>query len=156
MTSEEPRLRVLVADDDERFRQRLAAVLEAVPGIELVGVARDGFEAVRLFTDLAPDVVLMDVVMPRCDGVEATKQILAIEPPARVIALTGAEDYRMLALCLAAGAKGCLRKGPDTIPLVPLLLALATPAKSPPSTPGGSSAEGSHPCTATPTPDARL
>lgn len=126
MARDRPPLRVLIADDDDDFRRAVEAVLGDVAGVELVGSARDGVEAMHLFSALAPDVVLMDVVMPRCDGVEATKQIVAIEPGARVIALTGAEDGRMLALCIAAGAKGCLKKGPDAIPLVPLMLALAT------------------------------
>jgi CheY-like chemotaxis protein len=120
-----PPLRVLVADDDEEFRRALEGVLRAVAGVELVGSASDGMEAVRLFSALEPDVVLMDLVMPRCDGIEATKRIIEIEPRARVIALTAAEDLRMVALCIAAGAKGCLKKGPDAIPLVPLMLALA-------------------------------
>ena len=132
MTEVRPPLRVLIADDDDDFRRALEANLLDVAGIELVGSARDGLEAVRLFAELAPDVVLIDVVMPRCDGVEATKQILAIEPGARVIALTGAEDGRMLALCIAAGARGCLKKGPDAIPLVPLMLALAPAASRAP------------------------
>jgi DNA-binding NarL/FixJ family response regulator len=132
MTEARPRLRVLIADDDEDFRRALEAVLRDAAGVELVGSARDGLEAVRLFAALSPDAVLMDVVMPRCDGVEATKQIIAIEPRARVIALTGAEDGRMLALCIAAGAKGCLKKGPDAIPLVPLMLALAPAASRAP------------------------
>jgi DNA-binding NarL/FixJ family response regulator len=135
MTEARPVLRVLVADDDKDFRRALEAVLRDVAGVEVVGSAGDGLEAVRLFAALAPDVVVMDLVMPRCDGVEATKQIVAIAAGARVIALTGAEDGRMLALCIAAGAKGCLKKGPDAIPLVPLMLALA-PAASRTRRPG--------------------
>ena len=150
MTANELALRVLIADDDARIRHRLEAVLDAVAGIELVASARDGLEAVHLFARLRPDVVLMDIVMPRCDGIDATKRILAIEPAARVVALTGVEDSRMLALCLASGAKGCLKKGPDTIPLVPLMLALATAATPPPLAPGESTAiaqtrHGRHP-----------
>ena len=67
----------------------------------------------------------MDVVMPVCDGVEATKRILAADPVAWVVAMTADDDYRALALCLAAGANGCLRKDPDAVALASLVLALS-------------------------------
>jgi DNA-binding NarL/FixJ family response regulator len=118
-------LRVLIADDDDGFRRMLAELLSAHGGVDVVGTARDGREAVERFRALAPDVVLMDVVMPVCDGIEATRQIVALDPLARVVALTGGDDHRSLALCLAAGAKGALKKVPDSIALAPLMLALA-------------------------------
>ena len=120
-----PPLRVLLADDDEEEGRALAASLTATRLADVVGAARDGLDAVDLYAALHPDIVFMDVVMPRCDGLEATKRILALDPDARIVALTGAEDYRVLALCLAAGARGCLRKGPDTIRIAPIMLALA-------------------------------
>jgi DNA-binding NarL/FixJ family response regulator len=127
---DEPPLRVLVADDDPAFRRGLEAVLEGIAGVEPAGSACDGLEAVRLFSELRPEAVLMDLVMPRCDGIEATRQIIAIEPRARVIVLAGGDDLHLLPLCLAAGARGCLKKTADSIGLVPLVLALgalATP-----------------------------
>jgi DNA-binding NarL/FixJ family response regulator len=154
----EPPLRVLVADDDAAFRNVLEVALAAAAGIELVGSAGDGLEAVRLYEERRPDVVLMDVVMPHCDGIEATKRIIAIDPSARVIALTGVEPHRMLTLCLAAGAKGALRKDPDTVALAPLMLALAladraTPSKMRPRTSSRarprSSAAAASSCSAT-------
>jgi DNA-binding NarL/FixJ family response regulator len=117
-------LRVLIADDDARFRRALTEILAAVGHLELAGVARDGTEAIRMFSELAPDIVLMDVVMPGCDGIKATREIRAIDPEARIVALTEGDDYRALALCLAAGAKGCLKKDPATIRLLPLMVAL--------------------------------
>jgi CheY-like chemotaxis protein len=126
-----PPVRVLVADDDARVRCLVEAVLGASTGLVLVGCARDGFEAVRLFSELRPDAVLLDVVMPRCDGIEATKRILALQPDARVIAMTSANDTRLLGLCLDAGAKGCLRKDAGAIQIVPLMLALATSTRRP-------------------------
>jgi DNA-binding NarL/FixJ family response regulator len=123
---EEPPLRVLVADDDPAFRRGLQAVLQRIAGVEPAGSASDGLEAVRLFSELRPDAVLMDLVMPRCDGIEATRQIIAIEPRARVIVLAGGDDLHLLPLCLAAGARGCLRKSADSIGLVPIVLALGT------------------------------
>jgi DNA-binding NarL/FixJ family response regulator len=145
MPADEPPIRVLIADDDARFRHAVEAMLATIDGFELVGSAADGSEAVRLFAELRPDAVLMDVVMPLCDGIQATKQILAVEPAAWVIALTGAEDLRMLGLCLAAGAKGCLRKGPGAIALIPLMLALGRPEHPPDraSADGGAEATGS-------------
>jgi DNA-binding NarL/FixJ family response regulator len=125
---DEPPLRVLVADDDPAFRRGLEAVLEGIAGVEPAGSARDGLEAVRLFSELRPDAVLMGLVMPRCDGIEATRQIIAIEPRARVIVLAGGDDLHLLPLCLAAGAGGCLRKSADSVGLVPIVLALAVPA----------------------------
>jgi DNA-binding NarL/FixJ family response regulator len=114
-------VRVLLADDDRGFREALAEALGA--HVEVVGMAADGAEAVERYRALAPEVVLMDVVMPRCDGIEATRRILALDPEARIVALTAGEDRRALALCLAAGARGCLRK--DSLALAPLMLALA-------------------------------
>jgi DNA-binding NarL/FixJ family response regulator len=118
-------VRVLIADDDDAFRRALADLLTAFGHVDVVGSARDGREAVELFSALGPDVVFMDVVMPVCDGIEATRRILARDPDARIVALTAGDDHRALALCLAAGAKGCLKKAPDTITLAPLMLALA-------------------------------
>ena len=117
-------LRVLVADDDDAFRRALTAALDGVGRVEVVGAARDGREAIELFSELAPDVVLMDIVMPRCDGIAATREILATDPGARIIALTSADDYRALALCLAAGATGCLKKDGGTLALAPLMISL--------------------------------
>jgi DNA-binding NarL/FixJ family response regulator len=114
-------VRVLLADDDPAFRAALAQALGAQA--EIAGAAGDGAEAVELYRTVAPDVVLMDVVMPRCDGIEATRRILALDPEARIVALTGGDDHRALALCLTAGARGCLRK--DSLVLAPLMLALA-------------------------------
>jgi DNA-binding NarL/FixJ family response regulator len=126
------RLRVLIADDDDGFRGALAELL-STRGVDVVGTARDGREAVERFRALAPDVVLMDVVMPVCDGIEATRQIVALDPHARVVALTAGDDHRALALCLAAGAKGALKKIPDSIALAPLMLALAGATAAPKS-----------------------
>jgi DNA-binding NarL/FixJ family response regulator len=156
MTANELALRVLIADDDERIRDRIEAILDAVAGIELVASARDGLEAVHRFAQLRPDVVLMDVVMPLCDGIDATKRILAIEPAARVVALTGVEDSRMLLLCLAAGAKACLKKSPDTITLVPLMVALAAGPTPQPLGPGDSPAQARHGRPREPDPDGSL
>jgi DNA-binding NarL/FixJ family response regulator len=124
-------LRVLIVDDDDVFRQTLAHLLAASGHADVVATASDGEAAVELYRTLAPDVVLMDVVMPVCDGIEATRRILADDGDARIVALTAGDDDRALILCLGAGAKGCLKKGPHTITLAPLMLALAGAAPTP-------------------------
>ncbi|HMC40486.1 MAG TPA: response regulator transcription factor, partial [Acidimicrobiales bacterium] len=68
-------MRVVVADDQTVVREGLVTLLETMPGIEVVGAAADGEQAVSLVADLTPDVVLMDLRMPRVDGVEATRRI---------------------------------------------------------------------------------
>jgi DNA-binding NarL/FixJ family response regulator len=123
-------LRILIADDDVTFRQALTAVLKRVGGVQVVATASDGLEAVRLFSELKPDLVLMDVVMPGCDGIAATKKILEVEPAARIIALTAAEDHRLLTLCMEAGAQGCLRKDPATVQLALILARQGTASRS--------------------------
>jgi DNA-binding NarL/FixJ family response regulator len=118
-------VRVLLADADGVFRRALAERLAATGRIDVVATARDGAEAVELYRALAPDVVLVAVGMPGCDGIEATTRIRAVDGHARIVALTGAEDYRALELCLGAGAGGCFKKGLDAADLAPLSVALA-------------------------------
>ncbi|MBC3844210.1 response regulator transcription factor [Streptacidiphilus sp. 4-A2] len=103
-------VRVLVADDQKVVREGIAMLLGLLPGIEVVGAAVDGEEAVRLTAEHAPDVVLMDLRMPRCDGVEATRRIRAEHPGTEVVILTTYADDDSLFPALAAGARGYLTK----------------------------------------------
>jgi DNA-binding NarL/FixJ family response regulator len=103
-------VRVLVADDQTAVREGLVLLLGLLDGVELVGAARDGQEAVDLSESLRPDVVLMDLRMPRVDGVEATKRILALPDPPRVLVLTTYADDNWLLPALRAGARGYLTK----------------------------------------------
>lgn len=103
-------MRVLVADDQTAVREGLVLLLGLLDGVELVGAARDGQEAVDLSESLRPDVVLMDLRMPRVDGVEATKRILALPDPPRVLVLTTYADDNWLLPALRAGARGYLTK----------------------------------------------
>jgi DNA-binding NarL/FixJ family response regulator len=102
--------RVLIADDDHLMRAGLTAVLEADPGIEVVGQAATGREAVSLTRRHAPDVVLMDVRMPDLDGIAATRQLAAAAPEARVLILTTFEEDEYIFGGLRAGASGFLLK----------------------------------------------
>ena len=102
--------RVVVADDQTVVREGIVMLLGLLPGIEVVGAAADGDEAVRLVAELAPDVVLMDLRMPRCDGVEATRRIRAEYPGTQVVVLTTFADDASLFPALHAGARGYLTK----------------------------------------------
>ncbi|CAM5694984.1 response regulator [Streptomyces purpurascens] len=112
MTQEAERkpARVVVVDDQTVVREGIVMLLGLLPGIEVVGAAGDGEEAVRLVAELAPDVVLMDLRMPRCDGVEATRRIRAQHPGTQVVVLTTYADDESLFPALAAGARGYLTK----------------------------------------------
>ncbi|MER6046928.1 response regulator transcription factor (plasmid) [Streptomyces sp. BHT-5-2] len=105
--------RVVVADDQTVVREGIVMLLGLLPGIEVVGSAADGDEAVRLVAELAPDVVLMDLRMPRCDGVEATRRIRAEHPGTQVVVLTTYADDDSLFPALQAGAHGYLTKDAD-------------------------------------------
>lgn len=103
-------IRVLVADDQATVRDGLVTLLGLAEGIEVAGAAADGEEAVRLTEELKPDVVLMDLRMPRMDGGEATARIMAATPEIAVLVLTTYADDASLAGALRAGARGYLTK----------------------------------------------
>ncbi|MFJ9418708.1 response regulator [Streptomyces sp. NPDC101227] len=105
--------RVVVADDQTVVREGIVMLLGLLPGIEVVGSAADGEEAVRMVAELAPDVVLMDLRMPRCDGVEATRRIRTDHPGTQVVVLTTYADDDSLFPALQAGARGYLTKDAD-------------------------------------------
>ena len=103
-------MRVLIADDQRVVREGLATVVAGFSDSEVVGLAADGVEVVALASDLAPDVVLMDLRMPRMDGVEATRGIRALHPPIPVVVLTTYADDESVLAALSAGAAGYLTK----------------------------------------------
>ncbi|MGZ4188300.1 MAG: response regulator [Actinomycetota bacterium] len=107
--SEEP-IRVLIVDDHALFRRGLVMVLEQEKDIDLVGEAADGAEAVNIAQDTMPDVVLMDVRMPRRGGIEATSQIKAIAPHTKILMLTISDEEADLYDAIKAGASGYLLK----------------------------------------------
>ena len=103
-------IKVLIVDDHPVVREGLAAMLARAPDIEVVGEARDGQEAIEQAGALQPDVVLMDLQMPRVDGVEAIKQIRARQPRVQTIVLTTYGDDESIFRGLEAGARGYLLK----------------------------------------------
>ena len=103
-------VRVLIADDHPVVRQGLRSFLETVDGIDVVGDAADGEEAVQLAGELAPDVVLMDLAMPNVDGIEATRRISESAPDVKVIALTSFATDDKVFPAIRAGAAGYLLK----------------------------------------------
>jgi RNA polymerase sigma factor (sigma-70 family) len=103
-------LRVLLVDDQQIVRQGLATILRYTPGLEVVGEAGDGEEAIALAQELQPDVVLMDIKMPRLGGIPATRQICAQLPGTHVIILTTYDTDDLVFEGIKAGARGYLLK----------------------------------------------
>ncbi|MFF9895149.1 response regulator [Streptomyces longispororuber] len=110
MTAPDSSLTVLIADDQPLVRRGLALIFHADPGVRVVGEAGDGREAVDLALRLRPDVVLMDIRMPRLDGVEATAALAAELPECRVLALSTFDMDEYVVGALRAGAAGFLPK----------------------------------------------
>ena len=109
MSSSE-RTRVMIVDDHQIVRVGLTQVLEQTGEFEVVGQAGDGEEAVRIAAEVAPDVVVMDVMMPGKDGVEACREIMENAPGARVVMLTASTEENAVVEAVAAGATGFLQK----------------------------------------------
>jgi DNA-binding NarL/FixJ family response regulator len=103
-------IRVVLADDHGVIRDGLGRLIAAVDDLELVGTAADGVEAVALCAELAPDVVLMDLDMPRLDGIEATRRVLEDHPRTAVLVLTSFSDRARILGAIEAGACGYLLK----------------------------------------------
>ena len=109
-TGEGEPIRVLIADDHALFRRGLNMVLESEEGIDVVAEAEDGQDAIAKSEEFAPDVVLMDVRMPRVSGIEATRQIRDVIPTAKILMLTVSDEEDDLYEAIKAGANGYLLK----------------------------------------------
>lgn len=106
-------IRILIVDDHHIVRQGLAALLRTVPGFEVVAEAADGEQAVELFRRHRPDVTLMDLRLPKVNGVDAITRIREASPGARIVVLTTFDGDEDIYRALQAGAKGYLLKGMD-------------------------------------------
>jgi len=118
-------LRILVADDHTLVRQGLRKILESQPGWVVVGEAGDGRDAVQQTMDLQPDVVIMDIAMPRLNGVEAVQQIERRNPNARVLVLSMYSDEAYVTRAVRAGAAGYLLKDSADVDLIQAVSAVS-------------------------------
>ena len=118
-------IRVLLADDHDLVRAGLRSLLHSIDGIEVIGEAADGREAIRLLQELCPNVVVMDVMMPGLNGLEATERIVKSHPNVRVVILSmnSAEEFVLQAI--RAGASGYLLKNAKTAELEQALRSVA-------------------------------
>ena len=119
------KIRILIADDHAMVRMGLVSLLGTVPDFEVSGEAENGVEAVRLVTQLKPDIVLMDLMMPLKDGVEATEEICTTGNATKVILLTSVGSSDAIARGLRAGASGALLKTSDFSSLVSTIKSVA-------------------------------
>ena len=118
-------IRVLIADDHQLFAQALEAILAPEAHIDVVGYARDGHEAVERATELEPDVILMDISMPRLDGVDATRRIRDDDPEAAVLMLTGSNSRIDVDRARDAGASGYVTKDRIAAELIDAIVEVA-------------------------------
>jgi DNA-binding NarL/FixJ family response regulator len=118
-------IRVLIADDQRVVRDGLAMLIGLIEGVEVVGAAADGVEALELARSERPDVILMDLRMPRMEGAQATREIRAALPDTQVLVLTTYADDESLFPALQAGARGYLTKDASAEEIADAIRALA-------------------------------
>lgn len=118
-------MRILIADDHGLLRAGLRTLLNAEPDLEVVGEAADGEETLRLTRELQPDVVLMDISMPGCGGIETTRRLVDLRSAVRVLILTVHEDTALLQAAIRAGAAGYILKRAVDVELIGAIRAVA-------------------------------
>ena len=118
-------LRILIAEDHPLFRKGMISLLSSVPEFEVVGQAANGEEAVAHAAELQPDVVLMDLQMPKVNGIEATRRILQESPSIRILVVTLFEDDDSVFMALRAGARGYVLKDADEDEMVHAIQAVS-------------------------------
>jgi len=101
--------RVMIADDSGSIRLVLTDIL-TIGKHELIGEAKDGAEAVEVYNEVKPDVLLLDLAMPKKDGLTVIKEIMTSDPHAKIIVITATENQKLLNQCLEAGAKSYILK----------------------------------------------
>ena len=126
MSTESRRIRVLLADDHSVTREGLRSILAGSEEFEVVGVAMDGVEAVKVASELSPDLIVMDVMMPKKDGVEACREIMESRPETRVIMLTASTEANAVIDAVAAGAASYLQKVADMDQVLDMMREAAT------------------------------
>jgi DNA-binding NarL/FixJ family response regulator len=107
---QQPSVRVLVVDDQLLYAEAISVLLKMQEGIDVVGIAADGQEAIERATELRPDLVLMDIEMPRLDGISATRWIRRRLPSTRVVVMTALTGDEYVTGALKAGAEACVPK----------------------------------------------
>lgn len=126
---------VLICDDNEAIRQLLSTVVDNDPGLQVVGEAADGNEAVVEAIALQPDVILLDLAMPKCSGFEALPELRRVAPDARIVVLSGFTSANVAEDVLALGAARYIEKGADPDAIVAAIAhALAPPSLTKPAT----------------------
>ena len=123
------RTRILIADDHAVVRLGLTSLFSTQKDMEVVAQAKNGEEAVRLAEEKKPDVVIMDLVMPRVDGAEATTRIRKSLPETKVVMLTSFGSYEGVARAIAAGAAGAITKTTEDEQIVPMIRRIAAGEK---------------------------
>ncbi|HJS20154.1 MAG TPA: response regulator transcription factor, partial [Anaerolineales bacterium] len=118
MTDQPRIIRVLIVDDHVIVRRGIKALLAETDDIEVIGEADNGQEAIRLAHELEPDVILMDLLMPKMDGIEATRQVTAQQPQLRVLVLTSFVGDEKIFPAIKAGALGYLLKDSEPSELI--------------------------------------
>ena len=127
-----PLIRLLIVDDHLPVRRGLEQLFGTVPGVEVVGVASDGAQAVTQADRLRPDVILMDILMPKTDGIEATRQISEAQPGARIVILTVHGHQARMRDALQAGAASYMSKYSDPEDVIRAVQTAYTARRRPP------------------------
>jgi DNA-binding NarL/FixJ family response regulator len=127
-------IRVVIADDDQLYLSSLRELIDRQPEMSVVGAARDGVEAIDLVEQLSPEAAVIDLHMPRLDGVQALEQLRREHPSLCLIALTGDPEPELGRAATRAGADGVFLKGELVEKLLDRLAAVAPPAQRHPST----------------------